>query len=778
MLAGILTDFKDALMSGMAGLSRPTQLQAGGMWIDTTFQTPPTYYWAFKLWTGTVDVEIFRINMNSNYGGALTSEALFEVSQISADTQGAILEIIKNRFVDNGQVDSGDTVAEVQMIGRTNTSTNPTVGYIKWVATDDMGAAASGGTLSFFSTPDASSTISEHLKAVGGLLETPLPYKLNSQRLVIQNVATAATIVQLSASKVGVEFTGVTATSVQGINSGHDSQVIMLHNRSTATITLLNENLTAAAVDRMKLPLGDFTIAPQATATLFYCTADSRWKMKDTLSSGVTRTKTTISGLINTWTAPTDVFSITVYGKSLLNRPSQDYLLDRFGVLYAWGSGFLGSLGIGDFPGTPRSSPVLVSGGLNFRRTMDRGPLNNSMGFAITLDGKAYGWGANNEGQLGVGDQEPKSLPTLVLGGLVFSTLTGAASNGRNVFGITPSGKAYAWGGGNTFGTSWQLGTGTNSNFSSPVAVLGGLKWEKIISNGSTTFGLTSTGSAYAWGSVFLGIGGANTTESSPVAVIGGLTFKKIEIMGSAFFGITPAGALYAWGSNDDGQLGVGDTVERSSPVAVLGGLVFSDLQSTENSHVLAITTDGVAYAWGRNGSGQLGVGDVVPRSSPVAVLGGLVFTKIYVQTIRSFGITSDGTAYSWGGNNEGQLGIGSTISKSSPTAVVGGIKFTDFFQSNNYTHGLAIDGLLYGWGTNDNGELGVGDAVYRSSPTVVIGPQGFNNALNGQETQITVVPGVTYNIYLTQHGACYFGDTVIGNRIEEIEIDYEKRGI
>ncbi len=94
--------------------------------------------------------------------------------------------------------------------------------------------------------------------------------------------------------------------------------------------------------------------------------------------------------------------------------------------------------------------------------------------------------------------------------------------------------------------------------------------------------------------------------------------------------GLSTTGAAYGMGSNGEGQLGNGDRVDRSSPVAVVESLTFLKIATAIGPSPLSfgITTGGALYAWGDNANGGLGVGDVAGRSSPVAVLGTL-FPKI-----------------------------------------------------------------------------------------------------------------------------------------------------
>ena len=108
----------------------------------------------------------------------------------------------------------------------------------------------------------------------------------------------------------------------------------------------------------------------------------------------------------------------------------------------------------------------------------------------------------------------------------------------------------------------------------------------------------------------------------------------------------------------------------------MLGGLKFRTVAASGRS-AIALSTVGTAYAWGRNTNGQLGVGDVVARSSPVAVLGGLSFVEVAMGDTTSYGTATTGFSYGWGYNFTGQAGYGgSGNAASSPLLVVGGIKF------------------------------------------------------------------------------------------------------
>lgn len=494
------------------------------------------------------------------------------------------------------------------------------------------------------------------------------------------------------------------------------------------------------------------------------------------------------------FTAPVGCTSVKVRGLQSGVRPVATagciaFTIATDGNTYGWGSG-VNQGNIGNGVQQDYSSPVVLLNSLGFQKMYSIVAASESVSsnWAINQAGDLFGWGYNVNGQLGVGDVAPRSSPTMVVGGINWSALfllDEYPGQPNWVLGLDLQGNCYGWG----INDSGQLGTGNVTTFSSPVAVVGGLQFSTlaVISEGSSftgaVIGITKAGVAYAWGSNTsgeLGVGDV-TPRSSPIAVLGGHTFAKvIGTTGDTFLAIDINGAMWGWGSNSQGTIGCGDNTPRSSPVAVLGGLTFQKVIASGNA-IYGLTTAGVLYSWGNNTNGQLGLGDVLARSSPVAVLGGLTVSDIFASSgaqvgsgIAVFALTSAGALYGWGQNVGGACGVGDIIPHSSPVAVLGGLTFTKMFLSNNENAMFALTkaGQLYSWGFNSHGQLGLGDVAPRSSPVAVLTNRIPNTVNPEYVKEFTVVPGSVYPVQVgTPMGT--FNGVAVGPALTQMIVEF-----
>jgi alpha-tubulin suppressor-like RCC1 family protein len=159
--------------------------------------------------------------------------------------------------------------------------------------------------------------------------------------------------------------------------------------------------------------------------------------------------------------------------------------------------------------------------------------------------------------------------------------------------------------------------------------------------------------------------------------------------------------------------------------VAVAGGRSYRQVAAGD-MHSCGVTTDNRAFCWGYNAEGRLGDGTTTDRLKPVAVAGGLQFTRVGINRV-SCGVTTTGKGYCWGPNNVGQLGDGTTTNRSRPAAVSGGLEFREISPGSNaetdHVCGLTTGGKVYCWGENMFGQLGDGTTENSSTPVPIDDP-------------------------------------------------------
>ncbi|KAK3572681.1 hypothetical protein QTP86_004020 [Hemibagrus guttatus] len=81
-------------------------------------------------------------------------------------------------------------------------------------------------------------------------------------------------------------------------------------------------------------------------------------------------------------------------------------------------------------------------------------------------------------------------------------------------------------------------------------------------------------------------------------------------------------GQLFMWGQNSNGQLGLGRNKPSSlspQPLTFLSGIPLAQI-SAGGDHSFALSISGAVFGWGRNSTGQLGLGDTNDRHVPVCV--------------------------------------------------------------------------------------------------------------------------------------------------------------
>jgi alpha-tubulin suppressor-like RCC1 family protein len=329
--------------------------------------------------------------------------------------------------------------------------------------------------------------------------------------------------------------------------------------------------------------------------------------------------------------------------------------------------------------------------------------------------------------------------------------LDSVAVGHKTACGIDANGKAYCWGD-NTHG---QLGIGTSGDSgdyqrTKPTAVLGGISFEKIVPGVWMSCGIDTAGGAHCWGKGVLGDGQNGVTpRTSPVAVSGDLSFVDLALSQVVACGVTSEGDLYCWGGGN-GHLGDGDWEAGLVPTAIGAGRTYLSVVAVSHS-ACALTDEGKVYCWGSNSFGQLGDGTTQTRLSPVAVNTQLTFKAIAMSTYATCGLTDAGAAHCWGSNAAGDLGLGNADSDPhpAPVAVSGGLEFSVLAGAAEGFCGLDQDGKAYCWGFAGIEE----ETSAIPAPRAVSGELLFSQISAGHEINCGIAKNGLEATYCWTHG-------------------------
>jgi alpha-tubulin suppressor-like RCC1 family protein len=491
---------------------------------------------------------------------------------------------------------------------------------------------------------------------------------------------------------------------------------------------------------------------------------------------------------------------------ALTNWPTSDYrkiccgngstaIVKSDGTLWTFGNNDYGQLGLNDI--IRRSSPVQVGAGTNWKYVSSM----NQAFVAVKTDGTLWSWGNNDYWQLGQGNLILRSSPVQI-GALTTWASVGPGYGGG--FAIKTDGTLWAWGS-NAVGV---LGIGTSLVVSSPTQVGADTNWSSVFvgaydSNARTQIFVKTNGTAYLTGTTINYIDNKTiyTYRSSPVQV-GSLTniagalygyntqpagkgtesvygciltktnsganvsgigdnygnysiynmpyapvpilfetttkWKYINVSPYNGSGVKSNGTLWTWGNNAYGQLGLNNVLWRSSPVQVGALTNWKVTLSLTSLSTIALKTDGTLWAWGRNQYGEVDPNIGITRSSPIQIGALTTWSQIAGTSASILAIKTNGTLWAWGDGSFGTLGLGNVNPQSSPTQV-GALTTWSQIACSTSSFGIKTDGTLWAWGLNSFGTLGLGNVVSKSSPVQVGALTNWASVVTGQDSTIAL---------------------------------------
>lgn len=265
-----------------------------------------------------------------------------------------------------------------------------------------------------------------------------------------------------------------------------------------------------------------------------------------------------------------------------------------------------------------------------------------------------------------------------------------------------------------------------------------------VAGRGGTGAGATG-GTSSATGGTASGSGGTGACGATecvpdpppyPVQVTGGQYFTCA--LGSN-------GVLKCWGNNAYGSLGIEDDGHRGNqpnemgprlPRVKLGTDQLASQVSAGGDHGCALLRDGRVKCWGRNFTGELGLGDVKHRGWYPGEMGDdLPFVELssHARPVElsagdhhNCALFDDATAKCWGDNYGGRLGLGDEERRGDEPGELGdalpsidlgtGRSVLQIRAAYAHTCALLDDGSVKCWGGNDYGQLGQGNTRWRGN--------------------------------------------------------------
>ncbi|WP_438021945.1 RCC1 domain-containing protein [Sorangium sp. So ce233] len=343
-------------------------------------------------------------------------------------------------------------------------------------------------------------------------------------------------------------------------------------------------------------------------------------------------------------------------------------------------------------------------------------------------EGRLSCWGANDQGQLGVGDTDDRTTPAPIEGDDWAEIVNGELHGCARRLG----GSLWCWGANG----EGQLGSGADAadpvvtpafvSIVAPVAQLG--------STYLHTCAVDLDRALWCWGDNKEGqlglddpFPGDGVDRDRPARVGSANDWTLVDGGQGHSCGIRAPGHLYCWGRNTRGELGLGDEAEGQLryPHRVGDAEDWIDVRVGQNGSCGLRDAgrggiEGALYCWGENSFGEAGVGDEEIRRTPTRVGELDDWVSISLDTFHACGVRANGELYCWGHNLEGQLGLGDRSDHTRPVRVGDEADWASVAAGRHHTCARKRDGAVLCAGLNERGQLGTGDLDPRSIFTPV----------------------------------------------------------
>jgi cysteine-rich repeat protein len=375
--------------------------------------------------------------------------------------------------------------------------------------------------------------------------------------------------------------------------------------------------------------------------------------------------------------------------------------------------------------------------------------LGHDFSCALTRAGRVRCWGANDDGQLGIGTSDA-ILDSTLAAPVALTDVVQISAYDRHACALMADNTVACWG----RGYYGALGTGSTQDLGDdePVAagVDVGFEVASVHAGGRHTCVRGTAGEVRCWGSNESGqlgtpfIDSSLDTTGADVALPGPAVLLATGERHTCVVTQQPTGVTGAcFGLGEDGLLANASTENLGDdevPVQPgFSGVAPYDRLSANSRHSCGLMSAGDVRCWGLGSFGRLGlgheetIGDDEWGGVPVP-LGAAEIADVQTLDRSTCVRTETGLVHCWGLNNRGQLGrghvetIGDDELGASPGAVDLGFPAEQIATGRDHACALGAGGELRCWGANERGQLGLGhledigdDEPVSAAPLVVV---------------------------------------------------------
>ncbi len=389
----------------------------------------------------------------------------------------------------------------------------------------------------------------------------------------------------------------------------------------------------------------------------------------------------------------TDTDWLKVDNSHTYSTSAHTLFLKTNGTIWSVGRNNFGQLGDGTI--VLQNTPVQVGVDTDWKDVV----AGYGTSFGLKTDNSLYAWGRNNHAQFGNGKNESKLQPIVNHSNWKLAITSSGYQNGHTLA-IKDNGTLWGWGQNNDS----QLGNGLSYVHSLlPIQVGNDSIWSNVTGGFHFSIGVKTNGTLWGWGRngrSQLGIPGS-FGHDFPTQIGVDSNWLMVAAGSEFVLGLKSNGTLWAWGYNYDGQIGNGTTTTATAPTQIGTDSNWTFITAGDH-HSMALKSDSTLWTWGDDGDGQLGRSG--NRYLPTQV-GTDKWITIGAGGFHSLGVKSDSTLWAWGENLYAQVGNGGTSDVQTPTQISTDNNWRSVEGGRVHSVASKVDGSIWAWGRNGNGQ-------------------------------------------------------------------------